>query len=599
MCGIIGYVGAQPACDILSAGLANLEYRGYDSVGVALVNGELSIHKRAGTVDELELPGDDTATCGIGHTRWSTHGAPTDTNAHPHTDCEDAVAVVHNGIIENHESLRDELDGCTFASETDTEVIPHLIERELHDGASLVDAVANVADSLEGGYAFAVVHLGEDRIVATRQQSPLVLGRGTDGMFLASDVPAFLEHTREVAYLEDGQIASIEPSSIELHENGSTTAPTYETVDWDAESAEKGGYEHYMRKEIHEQPHALRQTLSERIDLNAGRLALDLDFPTGYLDSLEEVQFVAAGTSYYASRYGARLLEELADVRTSVSISSEYDFGGGRDPWRTLTIAVTQSGETADTLKAIRAASQHGARTLGVTNVIGSSITREVDDALFIKAGPEIGVAASKTFASQVTSLAMLAISIAEERDTLPRSQARRILSDLNSLPGTVQQVLDDEETVKSIAKEYLGQDAYFFIGRELGYPVALEGALKLKEIAYVHAEGFTAGELKHGPLALVTDETPVIAVMTNGARPEATKHNIAEAQTRGAPAIGIVTETADTDQLDVALTVPQCGLVEPLVGNVYLQLFAYHVANELGRPIDKPRNLAKSVTVN
>ena len=598
MCGIIGYVGARSAGEIIYRGLENLEYRGYDSAGVALVGEQLAIHKRAGEVAELTVPEDETATCGIGHTRWSTHGPPTDINAHPHVDCAGEVAVVHNGIIENHEALRDILDGCEFVSETDTEVIPHLLEQEVHDGASLTDAVASVADAIEGSYAFAVVHAGENTIVATREQSPLVLGRGEDGMFLASDIPAFLEHTREVAYLEDGQVATITADDIRLGGNASSPTPTYETVEWDADSAEKGGYEHYMRKEIHEQPQALRQTLSERIDLNRGTVAVDLDFPTGYLDSVEEVQFVAAGTSYYASRYGARLLEELADVRTSVTIASEYEFGGGRDPWRTLTVAVTQSGETTDTLEAINSAGQAGARTLAVTNVIGSSVTRSVDDTLFIKAGPEIGVAASKTFSSQVTTLGLLAVAIAHERDTLPRSQIRRLLGDLNGLPGAIQQVLDEEDAVRAVASEYLDMDAFFFIGRELGYPVALEGALKLKEIAYVHAEGFAAGELKHGPLALVTGRTPVIALLTNGAQPAATTHNVAEAQTRGAPAIGIVAEGRDVEHLDVEFTVPSSGLFEPLVGNVYLQLLAYHIANQLGRPIDKPRNLAKSVTV-
>ncbi len=600
MCGIVGYVGGEPAGPIVYGGLENLDYRGYDSAGVALVERDLTIAKRTGEVSELEVPDVPGARCGIGHTRWSTHGPPTDENAHPHTGQTGDVAVVHNGIVENYESIKAELidGGRAFSSDTDTEVIPHLLERELERGHDLRSALENVVERLEGSYAIAAVQAGNDRIVATRHESPLVVGHGDDASFVASDVTAFLDRTRDVTYLEDGDLAVLEPDSVTVYRDGEVVDRDVETVDWDADAAEKGGYEHYMRKEIHEQPTALRQTLSGRIDVERGDVDLDLAFPQGYLDSLEEIQLVACGTSYYASQYAAALLEEFADVRATVEIASEYEFDGGRDPWRTLVVAVTQSGETADTLGAIRRAGGAGARTLAVTNTLGSSVTRETEDSVFIRAGPEIGVAATKTFASQVATLALLSVAIGRGRETLSATDARDVLEDLRALPGAIQQVLDEEERVLEAAEEYRDADAFFFVGRRFGYPVALEGALKLKEISYDHAEGFAAGELKHGPLALVSSETPVLSVLTDGANRAETVNNVTEAQTRGAPAIGAVSDGLETGSLDWALEVPPVGVFEPLVANVYFQLFAYHVANLKGRSIDKPRNLAKSVTV-
>ncbi|GAB3417135.1 glutamine--fructose-6-phosphate transaminase (isomerizing) [Haloparvum alkalitolerans] len=609
MCGIIGYVGDEAAGPIVYRGLENLEYRGYDSAGIALVDGAagageeragaegLTVTKRSGEVANLDVP-DSEATCGIGHTRWSTHGPPTDANAHPHTDCEGSVAVVHNGIVENHETLKAELSDHAFTSDTDTEVIPHLIEEELAAGADLRTAVERIDDRLEGSYAICAVHEAAERIVVARQDSPLVLGHGEAASFVGSDVTAFLDHTRDVTYLEDGDVAVLEPGRVDVFHDGEAVDRPVETVEWEADAAEKAGYEHYMRKEIHEQPTALRQAISGRLDADRGAVDLDVEFPEPFLNSLDEVQIVACGTSYYAGRYAAELIEEFADVRTTVEIASEYEFGGGRDPHRTLTIAVTQSGETADTLGAIRRAAAAGARTLAVTNTLGSTITREVDDAVFIRAGPEIGVAATKTFASQVTTLAMLAVALGRGRDAMSAARARTAVENLRGLPGAVQQALDAEDAVRAAAREYGDSEAFFFVGRELGVPVALEGALKLKEISYDHAEGFAAGELKHGPLALVTPETPVLAVLTDGAKPRETMNNVTEAQTRGAPALGAVSAGEKADALDEAFAVPEAGVVEPLVANVYFQLFAYHVANEKGRSIDKPRNLAKSVTV-
>ncbi len=634
MCGIIGYVGAGvtgggtgvagedaneeadggrlAVGDVIHEGLRNLEYRGYDSAGVALV-GEtsgLTVAKRSGEVDGLTVPDVPDATHGIGHTRWSTHGPPTDANAHPHTDCVGDVAVVHNGIVENHEALKAELSDHTFTSDTDTEVIPHLLEEELSgqteasaadDDSGDVDllaAVQRVEDRLEGSYAICAVREGDDRIIVARRGSPLVLGRGEGASFVASDVTAFLDHTRDVTYLEDGDVAAVAPGSVEIFADGEPVERSIETVTWEADAAEKGGYDHYMRKEIHEQPEALRQTIAGRLDVDAGDVDLDASFPPGFLADLEEIRIVACGTSYYAGRYAARLFEEYAGVRTTVEIASEYEFGAGRTPDRTLVVAVTQSGETADTLGAVRRANAAGARTFAVTNTLGSTVTREVDGTAFIRAGPEIGVAATKTFASQVATLAMLAVSVGRDRGALAAADARTVLEGLRGLPGAVQQVLDEESAVREAAREYQDSEAFFFIGRALGVPVALEGALKLKEISYDHAEGFAAGELKHGPLALVTPDTPVLAVLTEGGRAWETMNNVTEAQTRGAPALGCVTAGTEYDTLDVSFTVPAVGVAEPLVANVYLQLFAYHVANEKGRPIDKPRNLAKSVTV-
>ena len=621
MCGIIGYVGTGGGTetgtgddsasdgdvgasvgDIVHRGLKNLEYRGYDSAGVALVGptSGLTVAKRSGEVDGLRVPDVPDATHGVGHTRWSTHGPPTDANAHPHTDCVGDVAVVHNGIVENYEALKRELSNHEFTSDTDTEVIPHLIEEELaaDSDSDLLAAVRRVEGRLEGSYAICAVREDDDRIVVARRGSPLVLGRGENASFVASDVTAFLEYTRDVTYLEDGDVAALSPDGVEIFADGESVEREVETVTWEADAAEKSGYDHYMRKEIHEQPEALRQTLTGRLDVDAGDVDLDVSFPPGFLADLEEIRIVACGTSYYAGRYAARLFEELAGVRATVEIASEYEFGAGRTPDRTLVVAVTQSGETADTLGAVRRANSAGARTFAVTNTLGSTVTREVDGTAFIRAGPEIGVAATKTFASQVATLAMLAVNVGRDRGAMAAADARTVLEDLQGLPGAVQQVLDEEELVREAAREYGDSEAFFFVGRALGVPVALEGALKLKEISYDHAEGFAAGELKHGPLALVTPDTPVLAVLTEGGRAQETMNNVTEAQTRGAPALGCVSEADKYDTLDISFDVPDVGIVEPLVANVYLQLFAYHVANEKGRPIDKPRNLAKSVTV-
>ena len=599
MCGITGYVGTNRGVPIVAQALENLEYRGYDSAGIAVNDGTVAVYKQAGEVGDLELPQSSNSTCAIGHTRWSTHGEPSDRNAHPHTDCTGQVAAVHNGIIDNYDELRAELeDRHTFTSETDTEVIPHLLEEELSGEATLQEAVERVVERLAGSYALAVTARGHEGIVAVRQDSPLVVGHGEEGQFLASDVPAFVEYTRTVSFLEDGDVAHLTAEDVTIFNDGQPVEREPRQVEWDAEAAQKSGYDHYMLKEIHEQSQALRQTISGRIDELRGEADLDLDLPEEYVDSVEEIQLVACGTSHYAGLYAKSLLERYAEVRVSTHVASEYEFVGGRDPWRTLVVAVTQSGETADTLGALRRASAAGARTLAVTNTVGSTVTREADETMYIRAGPEIGVAATKTFASQVATLALVTIQLGRGRGVLSSDQAVKLLGDLKRLPGAVQQVLDRSEQVREVAHEYADSEAFFFIGRDLGHPVALEGALKLKEISYDHAEGFPAGELKHGPLALVTSETVVLAVLTEGGDPEATLTAVKEVESRGASVVGATSADGVEKFLDTALSVPEAGFVEPLVANVYLQLFAYHVADLKDRPIDKPRNLAKSVTV-
>ncbi|MGM0370890.1 MAG: glutamine--fructose-6-phosphate transaminase (isomerizing) [Halobacteriota archaeon] len=602
MCGITACVGSDDVTDTVLRSLENLEYRGYDSAGLALANGSgIEVSKSEGEVATLKgrartsrLRGD----VGIGHTRWSTHGPPSDDNAHPHTDCSGTVAVVHNGIIENHDQLRAELTerGHEFTSETDTEVVPHLIEERLDAGESPEAAFSHAVDRLDGSYALAMVVDGEKHVYATRNGSPLVLGVGDGQNYLASDAPAFIEFTDQVVYLEDGDIVVVDRDGYRITDTeGRGIDRPVETIDWAAESAEKAGYDHFMLKEIQEQPMALRQTLEGRI--KDGEVALE-DFPPGTFTDVTNVQFVACGTSYHAAMYGEQLLSQWGIPATSF-LASEYAVYPPPVDDGTLVISVTQSGETADTLEAMRVAQGNGARTLTVTNVVGSSAARESDDALFIRAGPEIGVAATKTFSSQVVALMLLGLRLAADVTGSNPSGQSELLDALADLPQQVQAVLDTSRADR-VGTQYLGDGGSFFIGRGNAYPVALEGALKFKEITYKHAEGFAAGELKHGPLALVTSETPVFAI-SSGRDADKLRSSISEVQTRGAPVVA-VTPRSMTDIVSTAdetITVPGThpDLV-PVLANVQLQLVAYHAAAHLERSIDKPRNLAKSVTV-
>jgi glucosamine--fructose-6-phosphate aminotransferase (isomerizing) len=595
MCGIIGCAGrGEDTLDTLVHGLSKLEYRGYDSAGVALADESLDVRKCAGEIDDLRehLSGMTVeGTVGMGHTRWSTHGPPTDENAHPHQDCTGDVAVVHNGIIENYQSLRDELvaAGHTFHSDTDTEVVPHLVEDALADGLDPEAAFRQAVGQLEGSYAVALTVAGTESVFVARNDSPLVLGLGEDSTFFASDVPAFRDFTDQVVYLDDGEYARISPDGWEVSDvDGTVVEKEVDTVSWDPEETGKSGYDHYMLKEIHEQPRALRQCLRGRVDelsasVDIGDLG-DLS-PTG-------VQFVACGTSYHAAFYAAQLFQS-AGIPAQAFLASEY--ATSPPPiGDALVVGVTQSGETADTLSALREARHRGARTLAVTNVVGSTAARECDHALYIRAGPEIGVAASKTFSSQLGALNLLALATTRSDD------ARDIIAALRDLPGQVQELIDDSDA-KAVAEHYQDAKSYFFIGRGHMHPVALEGALKMKEITYKHAEGFAAGELKHGTLALVTEDTPVFA-MTVGDGEQATKTvgNVKEVEARDAPVVAVTDGQSDIERYaDHVLTIPETHpRAAAVLANVQLQLASYHTANVLGRSIDKPRNLAKSVTV-
>ncbi|WP_049923653.1 glutamine--fructose-6-phosphate transaminase (isomerizing) [Halopiger djelfimassiliensis] len=603
MCGIIGHVGTGNALETLLTGLENLEYRGYDSAGVAVQNGSgIAVQKRSGKVEELKESIRDAhleGCVGIGHTRWSTHGPPTDTNAHPHTDETTDVAVVHNGIIENYAELREWLctRGHEFTSDTDTEVIPHLIQYYLDEGSESEAAFRRAIDELEGSYAVTAMISGEHVLYAARKGSPLVVGVEDDEFFLASDVPAFLEYTDSVVYLEDGDVVIVDDGGVEFTDlEGNPVTRDPETVDWDPEQAGKGGYDHFMLKEIHEQPTSLAQAVEGRIDPENGRIALE-NFESGTFEGVESVQLVACGTSYHAALYGSLALNQ-AGIRSKALLANEYSVSAPPVDDDTLVVAVTQSGETADTLNALRRAARAGARTLTVTNVVGSTAAREADDALFIRAGPEIGVAATKTFSSQVVMLTLLAQRIADDCLGAPPADLEMLLPELARLPGTIETVLEQSDAA-AVASRFQECQSYFFIGRGLGYPVALEGALKFKEITYEHAEGFASGELKHGPLALVTPETPVFAIFT-GQEDEKTLKNAEEAQTRGAPVVAVCPDDhRAVDIADAHLKIPETDAdISGLLANVQLQLVSYHAADLLDRPIDKPRNLAKSVTV-
>jgi glucosamine--fructose-6-phosphate aminotransferase (isomerizing) len=599
MCGITGYVG-DDALSVTVDALQRLEYRGYDSAGVALLQDGVDVYKTTGGIDDLDVPANSTARCAIGHTRWSTHGKPTVENAHPHTDCTNNIAVVHNGIIANYDELKAQLvaTGHTFTSQTDTEVVAHLLEDELPDAESLRAAVTAVTAQIGGAYALAVVATGHDGIVCARQNSPLVVGHGDGATHVASDVTAFLHRTRRISYVDDGDVVVVTDAGPDTYAAGELVDRPVTTVDWEPEAAEKGGYDHFMLKEIHEQPNALRQTLAGRLSAESATVDIDLAIDDDVFRGVDEIQLLACGTSYHAALYAKHLFQELADIRTVVEVASEYEFEGGRDPARTLVIGVTQSGETADTLQGVRRARAAGARTFGVTNTLSSTITREVEASLFIRAGPEIGVAATKTFSSQVAALSMLALHVATVRDRLDVTAGRRFVESLQNLPAAVQQVLDNKPVVQELADTYSDHRAFFYIGRRVGTPVSLEGALKLKEISYMHAEGFPAGELKHGPLALVSSETPVFAMLTESTRPEETANNVREVQARDAPTVALTSDGDRSADFAATLPVPSIGPLEPLAANVYLQLFAYYLADRNGLPIDKPRNLAKSVTV-
>ena len=613
MCGIIGYIGQRQVVPLIIEGLRKLEYRGYDSAGIAVVaNGELLIRRRAGKLGNLEtaLAADPLAgEYGLGHTRWATHGRPTEENAHPHRDCKGRIVVVHNGIIENYLELKRELQsqGHTFVTETDTEVVAHLVEREWKDDG-LDGAVRRAMTRLRG--LFALVLLSADdpqKIVAVRNGPPVVVGLGEGEYFVASDIPAILQYTRNVVFLGDQEMAVVtQAGAVFTDFAGVEVAKTPTRVTWDPISAEKAGYKHFMLKEIFEQPAAVRDTVLGRVSLETGTIFPD---DTGLSDAdltrIDRVTLIACGTSWHAALVGKFLIEELARIPVEVDYGSEYRYRRPLAGPSTLAVAITQSGETADTLAALREAKQLGARSLAICNVVGSMATRESDGTIYTHAGPEIGVASTKAFTSQLVALYLLALHLAQVKKALTVDQRKTHIADLLQLPQQIEQVLKCAPQIEDIASRFHNRTDFLYLGRGINYPIALEGALKLKEISYIHAEGYPAGEMKHGPIALIDERMPVVAIAPHDHVFEKMQGNIQEAKARGAAVIAITTAGDDTlwrlldRDSDSIVAVPAMSpLLAPIVITVPLQLLSYHIAVRRGCDVDQPRNLAKSVTV-
>jgi glucosamine--fructose-6-phosphate aminotransferase (isomerizing) len=603
MCGIVGYVGKKEATPILLDALKRLEYRGYDSAGIAVLTDKgLSVYKTEGKISDLELKLPDIkGSCGIGHTRWATQGAPTTINAHPHISGN--IAVVHNGIIENYQELYDELnrEGYEFVSETDTEVLAHLAHR--YYKGNLVAAVIEGLKKVKGSYAAAFICEDSEQVVAARKDSPLVAGIGNEENFIASDVTALLKYTRNVAYMHDFEIVSLSREKIEFFNfEGKPVKKKTESIEWNIEAAEKSGYPHFMLKEIHEQAVSVHDTLMGRVSELAAEVILsEITLTREETQKLERIVIIACGTSYNAGLLGKYLFEGLAGIHTDVEISSEFRYANPVLVEPTLVISISQSGETADTIAATREAKTYGCKTLAITNVVGTTLSREVENIMYTRAGPEIGVAATKTFTSQLIALYLLAIHFAKTKKRMDVDRSKRLLVSLKQLPGMIQQILNNKETIMKQAKRFSNARDYFFLGRALNFPIALEGALKLKEISYIHAEGYAAGELKHGPLALISKDTPVVALATKGLTYDKMLNNIKEVKARGSPVLAIASmdDTEIAKYVDAVIRVPVTDeLLYPVLSSVVVQLLAYYTADALGCPIDKPRNLAKSVTV-
>jgi glucosamine--fructose-6-phosphate aminotransferase (isomerizing) len=622
MCGIIGFVGPQgtDVTSILLEGLSKLEYRGYDSAGIAVLTstGHLELRRKAGKIANLVASVENGArphagSLGIGHTRWATHGRPNDANAHPHPDCTGVLTVVHNGIIENYAELRSELEhqGHTFRSETDTEVLSHLIERAYFAEArhDLELAARLALQQVTGAYAIAVVSSEQpDVLVGARLGGgPLVVGTGEGQQFLASDIPAILKYTRRVLILEEGEIATLRPQGVSLTLlDGTPVQRAPLTIEWDAEAAEKGGYPHFVLKEIHEQPEAIRRALTGRVrDGQLHLTELEQMRQAGLLDTIQRIVIVACGTSYHAGLIAKYVIEQWARIPVETVTAAEFRYANPIVGPHTLCVAVTQSGETADTLVGIRQAREHGAPVIAITNVVASAITRLADAVLYLQAGPEIGVVATKTFVTSVTVLYLLGLYLGQQRGHILADEVERILAALERIPDQVQRILEaasgPDDSIEPLAKRLAHSTSMMFIGRGVGYPTALEGALKLKEISYIHAEGLPAGELKHGSIALLDPDTPLIAVATASRIYEKVVSNMQEVRARDARVVAVATEGDEgiKRHADDVFYVPHTlEALSPLLASVPLQLFAYHAAVERGCNVDQPRNLAKSVTV-
>lgn len=608
MCGIVGYVGPQQAASFLIEGLTKLEYRGYDSAGIAVYDGEkIQVEKSVGRLSALTKKIEShhpQGMVGIGHTRWATHGRPSDRNSHPHTDCTGDFVVVHNGIIENYLHLKEALlaEGHVFTSETDTEVVAHLTEA-LYDG-DLEKTVREVVARLEGSYSLVFMCCQEpDKLVCTKQDNPLVIGLGEGENFIASDIPAIIARTRKTYILSDGEIAVVKKDGVWVAgRDGVPVTKKVFKVNWNAEAAEKGGYEHFMLKEIHEQPKAVRETMSARIAKDGSAVVMDeLQWNRDFLGSIRKIFIVACGTAYHAGFVGKYYIEKLARIPVEVDIASEFRYRSPIIDENTLTIVMSQSGETSDTLAALKEAKRLGAKTLAVTNVVGSSIAREADQVVYTWAGPEIAVASTKAYTTQLITMFMLALYMAEIKETIEAAQTKELITALREVPAQVSRILEDVDPIKTFAQKYGFNEDVFFIGRSLDYAVALEGSLKLKEISYIHAEAYAAGELKHGTLALIVEGIPVIALATQRSVYEKTLSNIKEVKARDAVVIGIALENDKQIEkyVDHIIKIPVTHeLLAPLLAVIPLQLLAYYAAITRGCDVDKPRNLAKSVTV-
>jgi glucosamine--fructose-6-phosphate aminotransferase (isomerizing) len=619
MCGIVGYVGDKQVVGVIIDGLKKLEYRGYDSAGIAVVDekGILTIRRAEGKLRNLEeairlKPLD--GTYGIGHTRWATHGRPTEENAHPHRDCSGRVVVVHNGIIENFMPLKRKLqaEDHRFVTETDTEVIAHLIEKYLNEGeANLESAVRRAVTDLRGIYALAIMSSDEpEKIVAVRQGPPIVIGLGQNEYFVASDVPPLLYHTRDVFFLGDSEMAVLTREGVSVTDfEGDPVSPDVQRITWDPIAAEKGGFKHYMLKEIYEQPRAVRDTIIGRVSQTTGHVYLDeMEISEAEFREFTSIKAIACGTSLHAAMAGKYMLEELARIPVEVDYASEFRY---RDPIiddKTLMIAISQSGETADTLAAVRESREKGAKILSICNVQGSMLTRESHGTVLTHAGPEIGVASTKAFTSQMTVLYLLALHLGQQRGMLSDEQSLEHVHALNGLPVKMETLLGCDDMVEKLARDFHRAQDFLYLGRGINYPIALEGALKLKEISYIHAEGYPAGEMKHGPNALIDEDLPVVVICTRDETSEASKlryektlSNMVEVKARDGVVIAVVTE-GDSEPSEIAdrvIEIPRASdLISPILSVIPLQLLAYHIGVRRGCDVDQPRNLAKSVTV-
>ena len=617
MCGIVGYIGPKRVVPLILDGLKRLEYRGYDSAGIAVVgeDGRLNIRRAPGKLRNLEesiriTPLD--GVYGIGHTRWATHGRPTEENAHPHRDCTGEIVVVHNGIIENYIELKHQLieEGHKFLTETDTEIIAHLIEKYSKDG-SLEDAVLKTVKVMNGAYALVALSTRDPlKIVAARLGPPIVVGLGENEFFVASDIPAILQHTRNVVFLGDGEVAVLTPQGVRLMDfEGRTLNRPVQHVTWDPIMAEKGGFKHFMQKEIFEQPRAVRDTLLGRISQETGKVFLDqMDITEEEFRNFQEVKLIACGTSWHAALAGKFMIERLAQLPAEVDYGSEFRY---RDPIigkKSLAIAISQSGETADTLAAEREARQKGGKILAICNVVGSMLTREANGTIYTHAGPEIGVASTKAFTGQLTALMLTALYLAQVRGKLTPPSARGLMQELTRVPHKIEIILQRDAALEELARLFFRHTDFLYLGRGIHYPIALEGALKLKEISYIHAEGYPAGEMKHGPNALIDENLPVVIIATRDesdpasmTRYEKTISNLQEVKARDGIVIAVVTEGDHTAReiADHVIEIPPVPeLLAPILEIVPLQLLAYHIAVRRGCDVDQPRNLAKSVTV-